>query len=284
MDQVDLRGDAEEAAAGIIEQVRLGDFTPAEGLRKILALAEKHELDLADDLDLQGTGVMNTQDLPPIDKESFLANLEAETAAPPATQNHDLDVSLDQPNQAGPMEEAASLLDNDPLAGAGLLAGQPLPLRADAVLGQLNWYLRDILFLQFRRIDLFHREGETYAWDTLAEQVGLSGHRRELFDAVIGFLVKHEMLSVSEGSEGKPLSVRARTDSESVRKRLANLNLYHRKLLNDYPETAPLFRVMRACIEGFGDMLQKPSDHARDEPVSPREATLRMFALREVGE
>lgn len=285
VDQTDAKPQAEQAAADIMEQVRLGQSTPAEGLRKILQLAERYDLDLADDLDVQGTGVMNTQDLPPINKEAFLASRQAEEAQSALTSVEGDDslqsLSLEEPDHEDPAESVTDPWE--PISSAGYGAGREAPLRADAVLGQLNWYLRDILFLQFRRIDLFHRDGETYDWDMLAEQVGLSGHRRELFDAVIGFLVKHEMLSVSEGEE-KPLAVRARTDSESVRKRLANLNLYHRKLLNDYPETAPLFRVMRACIEGFGDLLQRPADQPGSEPVSPRDATLRMFSLREVSE
>lgn len=262
---VDYR-EAEEAAAALMDQVRSGAASPPEALRKILALADRHQLDLADDLDVQGTGVMNTQDLPPIDKAAFLAQ-------------------HGEPNDASPgLDAAETVVSTASSGGTGVFnpIGAP-PMRADAVLGQLNWYVRDILFLQFRRINLFHREGETYEWDVLAEQIGLAGHRRELFDAVIRFLVKHEMLSVTEGS-GLPVTVRARTDSESVRKRLANLNLYHRKLMADYPETAPLFRVLRACIEGFGDMLQRPSISGEAEPVSPRAATLRMFAMREVGE
>ncbi len=265
MEQTVDHREAEQAAAALMDQVRSGEASPTEALRKILALADRHQLDLADDLDVQGTGVMNTQDLPPIDKAAFLA-LQGEP--------DDGEAATEDAAQEGVAQGGGT--------GAYMPVGPP-PMRADAVLGQLNWYVRDILFLQFRRIDLFHREGETYEWDVLAEQVGLAGHRRELFDAVIRFLVKHEMLSVSEGA-GLPVTVRARTDSESVRKRLANLNLYHRKLLNDYPETAPLFRVLRACIEGFGDMLLRPSVNGEPEPVSPRAATLRMFAMREVGE
>lgn len=269
MEQTVDHRDAEDVAAALMDQVRSGVASPTEALRKILALADRHQLDLADDLDVQGTGVMNTQDLPPIDKAAFLALQD--TSETGATEESDQEVL------------AATVAESRPaVSGVYSQVGAP-PMRADAVLGQLNWYVRDILFLQFRRINLFHREGETYEWDVLAEQVGLAGHRRELFDAVIRFLVKHEMLSVSE-SAGLPVTVRAGTNSESVRKRLANLNLYHRKLLSDYPETAPLFRVLRACIEGFGDMLLRPSVSGETEPVSPRAATLRMFAMREVGE
>ena len=256
----------DEAAREILAQVQAGKILPGEALDHLLAMAEKHNLVLADDLERQFTGIMQTKEFLPEDIVVRVSEPQPDVREPtpqPGYEEHD-------PAEEGPEGDVLAQTNED----------EP---DSEDLLDQLSWLVRDLLFLQFQKLDLFHRQDEKYSLSDLLALTGLREGHGAWLDELVGFLTTTEMLCKHD-IPGQGIVIGAQITTEAVRQRLANLARYRQNLTRDLPQAADLFRVLETCIQAMGEYM---AEHARSEPserqaVTPEAATLRMLNLREV--